>query len=59
MASVLAVLFKDHHPEWSENLMAYSFATPAVFRYMGLDKTRISTNIATSSSNHCVEPLYV
>ena len=33
MASVLAVLFKEEHPDWSENLEAFSFATPPVFRY--------------------------
>ena len=38
MASVLAVLFKDKHPEWSENLEAFNFATPPVFRYVTLDK---------------------
>lgn len=34
VASVLAVLFKDKHPDWSENLEAFNFATPPVFRYM-------------------------
>ena len=38
VASVLAVLFKDKHPEWSENLEAFNFATPPVFRYVTLDK---------------------
>ena len=33
VASVLAVMFKDQHPEWSENLEAFNFATPPVFRY--------------------------
>ena len=32
VASVLAVLFKDKHPDWSENLKAFNFATPPVFR---------------------------
>lgn len=32
VASVLAVLFKDRHPELTENLKAYTFSTPgAVF----------------------------
>lgn len=34
MASVLAVLFKEEHPDWSKNLEAFSFATPPVFRYV-------------------------
>ena len=33
VASVLAVLFKEEHPDWSENLEAFCFATPPVFRY--------------------------
>ena len=33
VASVLAVLFKDNHRDWSENLEAFNFATPPVFRY--------------------------
>lgn len=32
VASVLAVMFKERHPEWSHDLRAYNFATPAVFR---------------------------
>ena len=32
VASVLAVMFKEQHPEWSSDLVAYNFATPPVFR---------------------------
>ena len=35
VASVLAVLFKDKHPDVSKDLIAYTFSTPgAVFRYV-------------------------
>lgn len=37
VASVLAVLLKDKHPEWTEDLMVYAFSTPgAVFRYTSM-----------------------
>ena len=32
VSSVLAVLFKHKHPEWTKNLKAFNFATPAVFK---------------------------
>ena len=32
VSSVLAVFLKHRHPEWTENLRAFNFATPPVFK---------------------------